>query len=677
MLKISAVNTSTLSHSQLCLVMAALIEQPLPATREEKVRCRSPTHQDLHPSVTVQPDGRWYCIVCGVGGGPVEFAAHRWGLDPVRDKREFWSRIYGMARTGVSEPAEGAPSPPSAPKKLRAVTSAEAEDLSEKSRVIAQSKCIQTLTARGISLATMNKVGAEPALVGRDLYIRLPGARPDGREQSVLHRLVEARSSGAPRYVADPERLGALWWPTADIREHDVVVITEGALDAMTFTEIEICAASLPHGVSSATQADIVDEIAKLYIDFERVVLCLDGDSAGNEATKKLIAGLDERMPDRQEGYLVAVLPKGSKDANELLQHAGPGAVDELVWGATTTFAPKHPRGWLQNQEWIYQPIAPMQFVIEGILGVGHVGMFSGAGESLKSMTAYAVGLAACTAGGRVGAFEVHGGFATLIINGEMNERQVRTRIQRLIRGAGVEGHAGLSNLRVAHNANFKIDEPEWIAALTRALHKAPPTVIIFDSFRAVISQTDENNSAQVRAVVNRLRGIAEFGHAIILIAHEAKMTRGTAAKYATAGSTDLYNNVDVTVRFLFDNPKEPVETSATKARDNSEDRGPWLSKVEDVSGDGLKIVEVAVVSKDVRTEKAVAGLLKPVEAVLRAAGSYMSLNGIKGAVGASGKKCGPEEVKAAVTQLMASGVAVSREKKPGGKHHEYAIAGV
>jgi hypothetical protein len=657
--------------------MEALIEQPLPASGEDNVRCRSPAHADVHPSVTVQPDGRWYCIVCDVGGGPVEFCAHRWGLDPLRDKRALWKRIHECAPSDVSEPTAELPSSPSVPKKLHAVTPAEAEDFSEKSRVIAQSRCIQTLTARGISLATMNKVGAEPALVGRDLYIRLPGARPDGREQSVLHRLVEARSSDAPRYVADPERLGALWWPTADIGERCFVVITEGGLDAMTFTEIGICAASLPHGVSSATQADIVDEIAELHTDFERVVLCLDGDTAGKEATKKIIAALDERMPDRQEGYFVAVFPNGSKDANEVLQHAGPAAVEELVWGATATFAPKHPRGWLHNQEWIYQPVAPMQYVIEGILGVGHVGMFSGAGESLKSLTAYAIGLAACTAGGPVGAFEVHGGFATLIVNGEMNERQVRTRIQRLIRGAGVEGHAGLANLRVAHNTNFKIDESEWITALTRALENAPPTVIIVDSFRAVISRTDENNSSQVRAVVNGLRGIAELGHAIILIAHEAKMTRGTAAKYATAGSTDLYNNVDVTVRFLFDNPKEPVETSATKARDHSDDRGPWLSKVEEVSGDGLKIVEVPVVSKDVRTEKAVAGLLKPVEDVLRAAERYMSRNAIKEAVEAAGTKCTDKGVKAALPQLIASGVAVSREKKPGGKQLEYAIAGV
>lgn len=105
------------------------------------------------------------------------------------------------------------------------------------------------------------------------------------------------------------------------------LVITEGEIDALSVSqamENKWPVVSLPNGAQSAERA-----IASAYewLDqYERIVLMFDMDTPGQAAAEKVAALLPAGKA------AIAVLP--AKDANEVLQSEGPGAIIRAFWNA-------------------------------------------------------------------------------------------------------------------------------------------------------------------------------------------------------------------------------------------------------------------------------------------------------------------------------------------------------
>jgi len=107
-----------------------------------------------------------------------------------------------------------------------------------------------------------------------------------------------------------------------DLKNADEVIVTEGEIDKLSFEEAGIrSAASLQMGCSTKFQ----DIDLAILATSQRVVLAVDGDSAGQECCKNLAAQLKWRRC-----YQV-IWPEGCKDANEVLLEYGAAKLRTLV----------------------------------------------------------------------------------------------------------------------------------------------------------------------------------------------------------------------------------------------------------------------------------------------------------------------------------------------------------
>lgn len=109
-----------------------------------------------------------------------------------------------------------------------------------------------------------------------------------------------------------------------DLKNADEIIITEGEIDKLSFEEAGIrSAASVQMGCSTKFQAPDLAILAGS--PRPRVVLAVDGDSAGQECCKNLAAQLKWRRC-----YKV-IWPEGCKDANEVLLKYGAAKLRTLV----------------------------------------------------------------------------------------------------------------------------------------------------------------------------------------------------------------------------------------------------------------------------------------------------------------------------------------------------------
>lgn len=107
------------------------------------------------------------------------------------------------------------------------------------------------------------------------------------------------------------------------------LVITEGEIDAMSVSQVfdnKYPVVSLPNGCASA--AKVIKANLKWLDGFDEIVLCLDSDEPGQEATRKV-------LPLFKPGHVkVAALPL--KDANEMLKNQQEEGLRSAIYNAQT-----------------------------------------------------------------------------------------------------------------------------------------------------------------------------------------------------------------------------------------------------------------------------------------------------------------------------------------------------
>lgn len=105
------------------------------------------------------------------------------------------------------------------------------------------------------------------------------------------------------------------------------VIVTEGELDALSASQAfdnKYAVVSLPAGAQSAVKA--IQRSYEWLDRFEKIVLCLDNDEPGRQATEEIAALLP---PGKA---FVMTLP--TKDASDALVHHGPGVITKSFWNA-------------------------------------------------------------------------------------------------------------------------------------------------------------------------------------------------------------------------------------------------------------------------------------------------------------------------------------------------------
>lgn len=313
-----------------------------------------PFHSDKDPSFMVSPDKQiWHCFGCGAGGDVFGFLMKKEGL-------EFPEALAQLAdRAGVE--LANRPRDWGMKSKLFAIN-----DLAAKfyEKYMADTttgrQAANYLINRGLTAETMKafQVGYAPA--GWDYFAKFIERRgytkEDGekagllvrRNQNVMdkfrHRLmfpitnISGKIVGftgrvldakdQPKYLNSPETpifnkgrvLYGLSVTKEDIQKNNAVVLVEGQMDALSSYQ-----AGVKNVVASSGTAFTGEQLETLRRYAEVLILALDADSAGSEATKRAI-----EMASTKDLDVKVALLEGYKDPDECAK-ADPAKWREIV----------------------------------------------------------------------------------------------------------------------------------------------------------------------------------------------------------------------------------------------------------------------------------------------------------------------------------------------------------
>lgn len=175
------------------------------------------------------------------------------------------------------------------------------------------------LGGRGLSLADVAPyrlgVVTDDSPESRPYQRRLaiPYLTPAGAVD-IRFRTLEDRG---PKYLSRPGAQGHLFNIAALWRDSDVIAITEGEIDALVMDAFsDVPAVGVP-GVQLWKK-----HYARLFVDYERVLVIGDGDDAGREFTATVAGSMSNAIP--------VLIAKGM-DINDLFQQQGSGALGRLV----------------------------------------------------------------------------------------------------------------------------------------------------------------------------------------------------------------------------------------------------------------------------------------------------------------------------------------------------------
>lgn len=311
---------------------------------------RCPFHEDDKPSLSVNPEANlWQCFGCRAGGDVYKFLELREGL------KTFPEQLARARQLAGDQPAPERPRKPRNGKPvLPGGLTAEAllEQVANLYAVRFRENPLgqEYLAARGLDSGELWEA-FRFGLADGTLRSRLPKDGPivEGlRQLGILNergqehfqgclvvplthpdfpgvvgfygrRLDEADGPGRHRVLAGPLR-GVLNWQALQASKR--IVLAEGVFDALALWQAGVREVTCLLG-SGQLPADLAVLMERFHTG--EVVLCLDGDAAGQEGAARLGAAFSQR------GLTVGqvALPAGS-DPNEVLLRQGPEALKAL-----------------------------------------------------------------------------------------------------------------------------------------------------------------------------------------------------------------------------------------------------------------------------------------------------------------------------------------------------------
>lgn len=177
------------------------------------------------------------------------------------------------------------------------------------------------LATRGLSEATadMYRLGVVTqthAALGDEDYVgrlSIPYITASGDVVAIRYRSLDGSE---PKYLSAAGTEAHLYSVTSLLADSDVVVITEGEIDAMTLNQIGVPAVGVPGAKAWKPHFHL------LFEDFDRVLIACDGDQAGREFGR-LVA-------DQVHGAITVHLPDG-QDVNSVYVNSGEAELKTLL----------------------------------------------------------------------------------------------------------------------------------------------------------------------------------------------------------------------------------------------------------------------------------------------------------------------------------------------------------
>jgi len=246
--------------------------------------------------------------------------------------------------------------------------------------------------------------------------------------------------------------------------------------------------------------------------------------------------------------------------------------------------------------EEIYASIPPIDWLVEGIIPRGTLGLLAAYGSSLKSWAE--LDLLDSIACGKpwLGRFNCGKGNAFLV-DYESGSYEVRRRLQAIARGRREDGPVqGLSF--VSFPPDF-LTSAAFITEISRiAEHQ---DLIAIDTLAAGSPGADENDS-RFAAPLNLLKGIAEkTGCSFLVLHHTRKSREGEDEREGTRGTSAIFNALDFELKF-FKKDKGTFTCKQTKAR-RGQEVPPFLVKILEPAPDRIVVISEMVTGAQEQVE--------------------------------------------------------------------------
>lgn len=180
----------------------------------------------------------------------------------------------------------------------------------------------------------------------------------------------------------------------------------------------------------------------------------------------------------------------------------------------------------------------PTPWLVRSLWSEQAVGFIAGTPKSCKSWLGLDLAISVASATPCLERFEVEQPGPTLVFLAEDSLHQVRRRI------AGICSHRRLDihslDLHVVTSPSLRLDSPEDIARLDATLGHLTPRLVLLDPL-VRLHRLDENSSADVSALLGKLRHLQrQHATAIAVVHHVGKRSRAQLGQ-ALRGSTDLH----------------------------------------------------------------------------------------------------------------------------------------
>ena len=301
------------------------------AGREFVARC--PWHEDRRPSLTVSPQrNRVHCFVCGKGTDAIGWLQDRQNLS-------FQEAVLELARrTGVSVAADD----PEAQRRFE-------DEWKQRRQLQAQRReqrdqfhqaLLQEIEQGGVGAEYLRSRAISPD-TARRWQLGLAGGRlviplndPSGLPVAFCGR---ATGDQQPKYRNSScdllfQRNGLVFGldqAKETIRQDGSALLVEGPLDVIQLHQAGFTNAVACLGTSvSPLQLQLLQRHGT-----KQLLIALDGDSAGQSATERLLIQLLPQLSAGGLGATVVPLPQG-QDADGLLRSQGKAALDALLAGS-------------------------------------------------------------------------------------------------------------------------------------------------------------------------------------------------------------------------------------------------------------------------------------------------------------------------------------------------------
>lgn len=227
--------------------------------------------------------------------------------------------------------------------------------------------------------------------------------------------------------------------------------------------------------------------------------------------------------------------------------------------------ATERPRYVIRTARQAIEEQAPVDWVVEGLLSVGSVGVMFGGPGTKKTYVALHLALSV-TMGQEWLGHKVEQG-AVLVIDEESGRQRLDRRIAQAMRG--LEAPLDVP-LRYTSLAGFNLTDGSDQTEVAKAVGEVQPRLVVIDALIDV-APGDENSTKDIQPVMQALRYIAETYRCAILIIHHSTKTgktyRGSSAIKAAADLMLLVESKDQSGRVEFSTDKnrdgEPFEFAA------------------------------------------------------------------------------------------------------------------